>query len=170
MSGRKTLTAETLPQGFTLGMAAADALPVGLFCGSAVLLGLRLHSLLFWLGAGLCIAAGTGKVLWKLWIALRQKNVWLLNRQMRVLMPLGFVLMCAALTLRRAWLSPQALAQGLLHGPSWVFFVLGTAGIAAMTVFARTEDGANAQANWKEEATNTFAQAAFFAGIWLWRG
>ena len=80
-------------EGFTVSLALVDALPVLFFGVAAVALGVKLRSPLFFLGAIVCLLAGTGKVLWKLLIALRGRDVALLGAQLRYLMPSGFALM-----------------------------------------------------------------------------
>ena len=53
----------------SIGMALMDAVPVLFFCGSVFFIGSIFNSALFMVGAVLCIAAGTCKVLWKMLLA-----------------------------------------------------------------------------------------------------
>ena len=80
-----------------IGMALMDAVPVLFFCGSVFFIGSIFNSALFMVGAVLCIAAGTCKVLWKLLLATAHKNVLILNRQFRYVMSGGFLIMIIAL-------------------------------------------------------------------------
>lgn len=79
-------------ENFPLSLAFFDALPV-LFFGIAVLLiAIRFENILFITGAFLCTLAGLGKVIWKIIIAGTRKDIVWMNRQLRVLMPVGFLL------------------------------------------------------------------------------
>lgn len=87
------MTKDIVPEGFTMGLVLVDALPVIFFAGSMFLIGQRFSSALFMLGALFCLVGGAGKVLWKTIVVLKKKNIWPLFVQMRILMPLGFLLM-----------------------------------------------------------------------------
>ena len=94
---KSKMTKDIIQEGFTMGLALADALPVIFFAGSMFLIGQRFSSNLFMTGTLLCLIGGAGKVLWKLIVVLKRKNVWPLFVQMRFLMPLGFLLMICSL-------------------------------------------------------------------------
>ena len=70
---------------FTLTLALVDALPVLFFGGAAAMLGVKLQSALFIVGAALCLLAGAGKVAWKVLLALKGKDVAILGAQLRQL-------------------------------------------------------------------------------------
>ena len=78
---------------FTLQLAIMDAVPVLFFGIAAIMLGVKLRSWVFFVGALLCFLAGFGKVLWKFLIAVARKDVALLGMQLRYVMPAGFLLM-----------------------------------------------------------------------------
>ncbi|MCD8161244.1 MAG: hypothetical protein LUE61_08765 [Clostridiales bacterium] len=86
-------------------MAVVDALPVLCFSASMILIGQVYQSAVFMVGAVLCVLAGVGKVLWKLILAIAHKDVPILFRQFRFLMPAGFVLMVVSLFINRPSLS-----------------------------------------------------------------
>lgn len=75
---------------FSLSLALFDTLPVIFFCLGMLLIASRFHNVFFLIGIILCTLAGCGKVLWKILIASSGYNIYLLNRQLRILMPLGF--------------------------------------------------------------------------------
>lgn len=152
---------ENIPKGFTLGLALVDLIPVIFFGGSAVLIGMRVHSLLFWLGAGLCILAGCGKVLWKILLAAAKKDIRFFNTQMRYVMPLGFLLLIISLfqiQIDFTW-------QSFLQMPSVLFFLLGIMGMIAMTFLGMKKETTDVKANWIEQCINSVSQCAFFLGI-----
>ena len=149
---------------FTVQLAAVDALPVLFFGVAAVVLGLKLHSVLFFIGAILCLLAGAGKVLWKLLIALQGKDVPLLGAQLRYLMPLGFLLMIlGAVFSDRAQL--KTLLQAAVQMPSALFFVLGILGLIGMILCAKKFDHHDVKGNWIEQIINAFAQGCVLLGV-----
>ena len=136
----------------SLAMAVIDAVPVLFFGASAVFVALIFKSVLFCIGAALCILAGLGKVAWKFIEALNGKDVRLLFIQMRWLMPAGFLLMIISLFVDHADFS--AVWKNITGFPCWILFAAGCAGMAAMIIFAITADPGNARVNWTEQTVN----------------
>ena len=170
MNGRETgHSADRLPEGFTGGLAFADAVPVLFFCGSAVLMSAKVPGALFRAGAACCIAAGCGKVLWKLLIAFAHRNVPFLSGQLRFLMPAGFALMLAGIFTGLNAAGRAGIRRAAARLPSSAFFLAGLAGICAMACFAATQDRTDARANRKEQITNIAAQGCFFFALLLLR-
>ena len=150
---------------FTLSLALFDALPVLFFCIGMLLIAGRFRNVLFIVGAVLCTAAGCGKVLWKILVAGAGKDIALLNRQLRVLMPTGFLLIILGIFTGRSQIHPGAILQKMLSFPSIVFFGITIAGMIAMMVFAFKLDGTKARNNWIEQITNAIAQGCLVLGI-----
>ena len=167
MNNKPKMTKDTVPEDFTLPLAAVDALPVLFFGGSMLLIGLFFRSVLFLIGALLCFWAGAAKVLWKIIVVTKKKNVWWLFLQMRIVMPVGFALMLLAVVLRRKTIHLPAVFAAVMSLPSVAFFALGVAGMVLMGVFAARLDSSDLRSNWIEQLTNTAAQAAIFVGILL---
>ena len=167
MGKKPKMTRDTVPENFTLSLALVDALPVLFFGGSMVLIGLLFHSALFLLGAFACFWAGAAKVLWKIIVVTKKKNVWWLFLQMRIVMPVGFALMLLAVVLGRKTIHLPAVFAAVTSLPSVAFFALGVAGMVLMGVFAARLDSSDLRSNWIEQLTNTAAQAAIFVGILL---
>lgn len=161
------MTRETIPEGFTLTLALVDALPVLFFCASMMVIGRLFSSLLFLIGAMLCFIAGAAKVLWKVIVVLKRKNIWFLFLQMRILMPIGFCLMLISLIVKRSEISLAGIGSAFMSMPSLIFFVIGILGMVLMMVFAVKLDSSDVKANWLEQLTNGIAQAAFFVGLLL---
>lgn len=166
MSNTK-MNKDIVPENFTLSLVLVDALPVLFFSGSVLLISILFHSALFFLGAMLCIWAGLAKVIWKLIVVLRKKNVWWLFMQMRIVMPIGFVLILLAVILGRSRISFAGVAAGFLSVPSVFFFVAGIIGMCLMGFFAARLDSSDVRANWTEQFTNGMAQGAIFVGLLL---
>ena len=67
-------------EGFTVGLALVDAIPVLSFGISMVIIASRFDSPLFMLGAALSVLAGCCKVAWKLVLGIAKKDVTWLNK------------------------------------------------------------------------------------------
>ena len=157
-----------VPEGFTLGLAIVDAIPVLEFCASTIVVALRFQSVLFIIGAACSALAGCGKVLWKIILACAKRNVSWLNKQFRYLMSAGFVLMLMAVLVNLGSLQLGAILQRVFAFPAVVFFALGVAGMVAMGVMGAKLDKNVARNNWIEQITNAVAQGMFLGGIILW--
>lgn len=161
------MTKDIVPEGFTLSLALVDALPVLFFGGSMILVGILFESTLFSLGALLCLWAGAAKVIWKIIVVTRKKNVWWLFMQMRIVMPVGFTLMLLAVIIGWSKIDRVAVLAAVVSFPSVIFFAVGILGMVLMGVFASKLDSSNVRANWIEQLTNGLAQAAIFIGMLL---
>lgn len=78
--------------------------------------------------------------------------------QMRVLMPVGFLTMFAALIVDRV---------GLSGFPACLFFLAGALGMILMLVFTFRMDSSDPKVNWMEQTVNSLAQICFFIGLML---
>ena len=154
-----------VPEGSNRSMGILDRLPVLFFSISAGILAYRLKSTLFGIGIFLVILAGAMKAGWKFVIALRKKDVPFLNRQMRVLMPAGFVLALAALIADRNHWSPAAVLRHMTAFPAVIFFLAGAAGLVTRVFFARRLDHRDAAGNGKEQMVNGITQFCVMLGI-----
>ena len=167
MSNKPKMTKDTIPENFTLSLALVDALPVLFFGGSMILIGLLFGSPLFLIGAALCFWAGAAKVLWKIIVVTKKKNIWWMFLQMRIVMPLGFVLMIFSVILNRNAIDLSAVLAAVVSLPSVIFFAIGVTGMVLMGVFSAKLDSADVRSNWIEQLANGIAQAAVFVGLLL---
>ncbi|MDO4940914.1 MAG: hypothetical protein Q4E33_04400 [Erysipelotrichaceae bacterium] len=154
-----------IPTNFTLPLAIFDALPVLFFCSDIIILGSRFHSILFIIGGILCAFAGLSKVIWKIIVVLKQKNIWFLYMQMRTTMPLGFVLILISLFVNRNKINFNSLKNGIISKPQNIFFIIGCICMILMFIFAFTLNGADVKHNWIEQIINCIAQLCFMVGI-----
>ncbi|MDO4803490.1 MAG: hypothetical protein Q4A32_01555 [Lachnospiraceae bacterium] len=159
------MTKDIIPEGFTLGLAFVDALPVIFFAGSMFLIGKGFSSTLFMIGALLCLAGGAGKVLWKIIVVTKKKNVWPLFVQMRILMSVGFLLMICSIAVNADRMKFAEIIRSCTVFPSAGFFLAGILGMVLMTVSALCLDSSDVRANWTEQLINGLAQGAIFLGI-----
>ena len=164
---KSKMTKNTIPEGFSVSMALVDLIPVIFFGLSAIRVGGLFSSRLFVTGAVICLVSGVVKVVWKLIAAVAKRNIWPMFVQMRILMPIGFLVMVIALVVDRANLNGGAILAGLCSFPACIFFGLGVLGMALMTVFAFKLDASDPKANWLEQGVNGIAQACFFVGLML---
>ena len=154
-----------VPEGFTLSLALVDAVPVALFCASAVTFGRSLGSPAFVAGAVVAFLGGAGKVCWKLVIALARRNVSWLNRQMHIVMPVGFALMLAGIVMQRE--AAMVALDRLGQMPSLALVAVWLGCMCAMGFFAGHRDQGDARSNWIEQCVNACGQAALLAALVL---
>ncbi|MBQ8083908.1 MAG: hypothetical protein IJ241_06985, partial [Clostridia bacterium] len=97
------ITKDMVPEGFTLSLAIVDAIPVLLFAAAIVILGIKAaFSPLILLGGFLIFLGGAIKVLWKVIVATKQKNVFWMYKQMGPVMGVGFLLLIIGCIVSRA--------------------------------------------------------------------
>ena len=159
------MTKDIIPDGFSLSLVLVDTIPVVFFGATMILISMLLHSKLFLIGALLTLFAGAAKVIWKLAVVIKRKNVWWLFIQMRITMPVGFIIMIIGLILSRSKADFSAIWQTAISIPAIIFFVIGFLGMILMAVFAFTLDGSKVESNWIEQITNSFSQVMIFLGV-----
>lgn len=161
------ITKETIPQGFSLQLALVDFIPVIFFGVNAIIFGVIIKSPLVIAGAAIACISGVIKCLWKIIAALKQKNVWWMFLQMRIVMPIGMmVVILAAIFNSDKSVYPQ-MWQGILSFPECIFFGVGVFSFVLMTIFAFALDSKNVRSNWIEQITNSVGQIGFFVGLML---
>ena len=162
-------------EGFTVGLALLDALPVLFFLFTGVVIYMLWGSRLFLAGVAAATIGGASKVLWKLIVAAKGKDVQGLTKAFRVLMPAGFTMMLLSLVtgivsdlISGDGSSGSRTLNGLLQGitmmPAAVFFAAGICGLCLMGWLGRHMDN-SARSNWIEEITNCLAQLAILIGV-----
>ncbi len=151
----------------SLGMALMDAVPVLLFCGSIFFIASIFHSVLFMIGAALCIAAGLGKVLWKLILATAHKNILILNKQFRYVMSGGFLIIIVSLIAGHKYIDMPLVWKNVSAFPGNILFIIGILCMIAMIFFAKFMDASSKRANYIEQSVNLVAQLSFFLGVML---
>ena len=149
---KPTITKDMVPEGFTLSLAIVDAIPVLLFAVAIVILGIKANfSPLIMLGGFIIFLAGAIKVLWKVIVATKQKNVFWMYKQMGPAMGVGFLLLIIGCIVSRAALKAAFAGIGVV---SIVFFVLWFVCMCLMGVFASKLDSSDPKSNWIEQCTN----------------
>lgn len=151
---------------FSVPLALVDAIPVVLFGASMIMVALRFNNFLFILGAALSTLAGCMKVLWKLILGWKKKDVRWLDKPFVPMQITGFGLMLGAflVSIRRihwagVWKAVSSLPSAALF-PLW-FIVMGAMGWYKKKKFEKYSD----KTNWVAEILNIIGQGALFLAI-----
>lgn len=155
-------------EGFTLGLALMDAIPVVAFGVDMALLAKPLQSKLFLLGAAVSLIAGSCMVVYKLLLALAKKDVPGLKKVMPIGMSLGWLIMIAAAVINRSKISLSSMWKAVSSMPACIFFILGIVFFAAFIIYFKTKFNADsARDNWIEEILNAGTQVCILIGVIL---
>ena len=153
-------------EGFTVGLALVDAIPVLSFGISMVIIASRFDSPLFMIGAALSVLAGCCKVAWKLVLGIAKKDLRWLNKPFLPMQITGFLLMLISFVLdfrKISWGGVLAAVTGL---PSIVFFLVWIGLMGFMGWYRkhkfRNED---AGSNWTAQIINAIGQTCLLLGI-----
>ena len=150
---------------FPISLALFDALPVIFFSISVIIIAMNYRNALFIAGSILVTLAGLGKVIWKIIIAATRRDIAILNRQLRIIMPAGFILIIAGIIMGAGSIDINWLMSAILSFPAVIFFAITVIGMILMTIFAFRLDGTRLSSNWIEQITNAIAQASLLIGI-----
>lgn len=150
---------------FPISLALFDALPVIFFSISVIIIAMNYRNALFIAGSILVTLAGLGKVIWKIIIAATRRDIAILNRQLRIIMPVGFILIIAGIIMGAGNIDINWLMSAILSFPAVIFFAITVIGMILMTIFAFRLDGTRLSSNWIEQITNAIAQASLLIGI-----
>lgn len=156
-------------EGFTLSLALVDAVPVIFFGLSSIVLGLIFGKPLFIIGAVMCFLAGFMKVMWKVILATKNKDIPFLNKQLRVLMPAGFALILISVLANIKSISFKGIIASVIGFPQCVFFAVWVLGMIGMGVLAKKLDSKVARNNWIEQCVNGVAQISLFIALLIAR-
>lgn len=155
-------------EGFTLALALVDAIPVLLFGASMIMIAARCSSVLFVAGAVLSTLAGCFKVLWKIILATKKKDVKWLNKGFLPLMAAGWILILLSLVLMKSGGMNTAWAAGLVRMPGVLFLALWLILMCFMVWYRRKRFvNEDAKKNWTAQIINCVAMASLFVGILL---
>lgn len=166
-------TAEETHEGFTVSLALVDSLPVIFFIGTTLILAQALGSPIFAIGAVASALAGTGKVLWKLFLGLGLGDVKFLNKMFLPLQISGFMIMLVSVIIEtiKKTINWASVAKAVFTVPAGLCFLAGIAAMGFMGWFRKKYDKAtfntDAKKNWIAQLTNAFAQGMIFLGILL---
>lgn len=156
-------------EGFTIGLALLDAVPVLFYSISMLLIASRFSSILFIVGAVVSTLAACGKVLWKLILGICNRNVVWLNRYFLPTQITGFCMMLLAFAWNFRKIRWAAVLAAVTDFPGSIFFLLWALGMGTMSWYRKRKFDNSAGANRTAEIINTLAQAALLTGLLLTR-
>ncbi len=153
-------------EGFTIGLALVDAIPVLLFGGSMILVASKFGHPLFIVGAVISTLAGCCKVAWKLILGIWRKDLRWLNKPFVPMQCAGFLLMLISFILGFGRISWPAVLAALTGFPSILFF-LGWIGLMVFMGWFRKNKFSNddSRSNWTAQIVNCLGQACLLLGI-----
>lgn len=153
-------------EGFTVGLALVDAIPVLSFGISMVIVASRFDSPLFLAGAALSVLAGCCKVAWKLVLGIANKDLKWLNKPFVPMQATGFLLMLVSFVLgfrRIHWGGVWTAVTGI---PSILFFAAWIGLMFTMSWYRKHKFQRNdAHSNWTAQIINALGQTCLLLGI-----
>ena len=153
-------------EGFTVGLALVDAIPVLSFGISMVIIASRFNSPLFMIGAALSVLAGCCKVAWKLILGLSKKDVKWLNKPFVPMQATGFLLMLISFVIGFGKINWAEVLAAVIGLPSIVFFVTWIVLMGAMVWYRKHEFSRDdAKSNWTAQIINAVGQTCLLMGI-----
>ena len=153
-------------EGFTLGLALVDAIPVLSFGISMVIIASRFQSPLFMVGAALSVLAGCCKVAWKLVLGIAKKDLHWLNKPFVPMQATGFLLMFVSFVIGFGKIDWVGVGAGIIGFPSALFF-LAWIGLMGFMGWYRKNKFKNddAHSNWTAQIINAVGQTCLLLGI-----
>ncbi len=152
--------------GFTLGLALVDAIPVLSFGISMVIIASRFDSPLFMVGAALSVLAGCCKVAWKLVLGIAKKDLRWLNKPFVPMQAAGFLLMLISFILGFDKINWAGVGAALISFPSLLFFIAWICLMGFMVWFRKNKfKNDDAKSNWTAQIINAIGQTCLLLGI-----
>lgn len=153
-------------EGFTIGLALVDAIPVFSFGISMVIIASRFHSPLFMIGAALSVLAGCCKVAWKLVLGIAKKDVMWLNKPFLPMQITGFGFILGSLLTNLGGIRWASIAAALVSFPSLLFFAVWIGCMFGMSWYRKHKFQRNdARSNWTAQIINAIGQTCLLLGI-----
>ena len=153
-------------EGFTLGLALVDAIPVLSFGISMVIIAGRFDSPLFMIGAILAVLGGCCKVAWKLVLGIAKKDLRWLNKPFVPMMAGGFLLLLVSVLVNITKIHWAAVGAAIIGLPSILFFIAWVGLMGFMGWFRKHKfHNDDAKANWTAQIVNALGQTCLLLGI-----
>ena len=153
-------------EGFTLGLALVDAIPVLSFGVAMVIIAGRFDSPLFMIGAACSVLAGCCKVAWKMALGIAKKDLRWLNKPFVPMQATGFLLMLVSFIIgfkKISWGGVLAAVTGL---PSLLFFIAWMGLMFFMSWYRKNRfRNDDAHSNWTAQIVNALGQTCLLLGI-----
>ena len=153
-------------EGFTVGLALVDAIPVLSFGISMVIIAGRFDSPLFLIGAILSVLGGCCKVAWKLVLGITKKDLRWLNKPFVPMMAGGFLVLLVSLVIGFGTIDWAAVLAAVTSFPSLLFFIAWIGLMGFMGWFRKNKfQNDDAKTNWTAQIVNAIGQTCLLLGI-----
>ena len=153
-------------EGFTLGLALVDAIPVLSFGISMVIIAGRFDSPLFMLGAILSVLGGCCKVAWKLVLGIWKKDLRWLNKPFVPMQITGFGFIFGSLLTGFGKIDWAAVLAAVTGIPSLLFFMAWIGLMGFMGWYRKNKfKNDDARSNWTAQIVNAIGQTCLLLGI-----
>ena len=153
-------------EGFTIGLALVDAIPVLSFGISMVIIASRFPSPLFMIGAILSVLGGCCKVAWKLVLGIWKKDLRWINKPFVPMMAGGFLLLIISLIVGFSKIHWAGVGAAILSFPSILFFVAWIGLMGFMGWYRKHKfSNEDAKSNWTDQIVNALGQTCLLLGI-----
>jgi hypothetical protein len=153
-------------EGFTIGLALVDAIPVLSFGISMVIIASRFPSPLFMIGAILSVLGGCCKVVWKLVLGIWKKDLRWINKPFVPMMAGGFLLLIISLIVGFGKIHWAGVGAAILSFPSVLFFVAWIGLMGFMGWYRKHKfSNEDAKSNWTAQIVNALGQTCLLLGI-----
>ena len=153
-------------EGFTIGLALVDAIPVLSFGISMVIIASRFPSPLFMIGAILSVLGGCCKVVWKLVLGIWKKDLRWINKPFVPMMAGGFLLLIVSIVAGFGKIHWAGVGAAILSFPSILFFVAWIGLMGFMGWYRKHKfSNEDAKSNWTAQIVNALGQTCLLLGI-----
>ena len=153
-------------EGFTIGLALVDAIPVLSFGISMVIIATRFDSALFMIGAALSVLAGCCKVAWKLVLGITGRDLKWLNKPFVPMQASGFLLMLVSFIIGIKKINWAGVGAAIVSIPSILFFIAWIGMMGFMGWFRKNKfQNDDAKSNWTAQIINAIGQTCLLLGI-----
>jgi len=153
-------------EGFTVGLALVDAIPVLSFGISMVIIASRFDSPLFMIGAALSVLAGCCKVAWKLVLGIWKKDLRWLNKPFLPMQITGFGFIIGSLLTSLGKINWAGVLAAITGIPSILFFIAWIGLMGFMGWFRKHKfSNDDAKSNWTAQIINAIGQTCLLLGI-----
>lgn len=153
-------------EGFTIGLALVDAIPVLSFGISMVIIASRFNSPLFMIGAALSVLAGCCKVAWKLVLGIAKKDLRWLNKPFLPMQITGFGFIIGSLLTSLGKINWSSVLKAVTSLPSILFFIVWIGLMGFMGWFRKHKfSNEDAKSNWIAQIINAVGQTCLLLGV-----
>ena len=153
-------------EGFTIGLALVDAIPVLSFGISMVIIASRFPSPLFMIGAILSVLGGCCKVAWKLVLGIWKKDLRWINKPFVPMMAGGFLLLIVSVIAGFGKIQWAGVGAVILSFPSILFFAAWIGLMGFMGWYRKHKfSNEDAKSNWTAQIVNALGQTCLLLGI-----